>query len=194
MANEISFANVTGKTCYVLIRNGTNQIWNGGIFTTYVTANYTTYAITATEQGTASGVYTATMPSTAPAGIYSILAKEQAGGSPAETDQDVSAGDFFWGGSSVGVALGPTGLDAVLVESGIGASSALVNDSGTQLTSINARQALAACLSALAGALAGAATTNITIPPAALPAASPRVDATVDTNGNRSAVNLRVPD
>lgn len=92
------------------------------------------------------------------------------------------------------VKLDTDGLDAILIESGIIAGADLTNDSGTQLTSINARQALALAISALNGILAGAATTNITMKPAGLPAASARIDATVDADGNRSAITLVVPD
>src|SRR4029077_16362469 len=63
------------------------------------------------------------------------------------------------------VNLAAAGLDAVLVESGITAGPTLVNDSGTQLTSINARQALALILAGpgLGGILAGATTANPTV-------------------------------
>lgn len=84
-------------------------------------------------------------------------------------------------------------LDSV-IESGITASSALTNDSGTQLTSINVQQALALMLSALAGKLAGAATTNVTVKQGGKPTGNTRIDATVDSSGNRSALTLKVPD
>ncbi len=91
------------------------------------------------------------------------------------------------------MALSASGLDAILIESGIIAGPGLVNDAGAQLTAINARQALAVVQSAAAAVLAGAATTTITIEPAGLPVALPRITATVDINGNRSVVNFRVP-
>lgn len=84
-------------------------------------------------------------------------------------------------------------LDAILIESGISAGASLTDDAGTQLTSINARQALAAMLSVLAGVLAGGGTTNETIKPAGKPAGNTRINATVDMNGNRSAVTIKVP-
>lgn len=100
--------------------------------------------------------------------------------------------DAIWTGGTR--SLSSDGLDSVLIESGIAASAALVNDSGAQLTSINLRQSLAGCLSALGAVLSGAATTNVVIQPAAKPAANPRIDAVVDEDGNRTAINLRVPD
>lgn len=100
----------------------------------------------------------------------------------------------FDGDGNLEVVLVSSGLDAVLVESGISASASLVNDTGTQLTSINARQALALFAAVLDGILAGGGGTTITIKPAAKGGSSSRVTATVDANGNRSALVLRVPD
>ena len=90
------------------------------------------------------------------------------------------------------VALLSTGLDAVLIESGITASSALLNDSEVQLTSINARQAIALMQSALAGLLTGAASSEVTINAAG--GVAHRIVATVDSNGNRTGAILTVPD
>jgi hypothetical protein len=86
-------------------------------------------------------------------------------------------------------------LDAVLIESGISASAALTTDANTQLTSVNARQALAIVLSAAAGVLAGAAPNSnpLTIQPGGNAAGNTRISGTVDNNGNRTAVALKVP-
>jgi hypothetical protein len=100
MASELQFSYATGKTCYVLIRNSVGQIWNtaGSAFEAYAAGSYTDYAISAVEQG-ASAYYTATMPSTIAAGVYSITAKEQLAGSAAQTDPTVATGDEQWNGS-----------------------------------------------------------------------------------------------
>lgn len=66
----------------------------------YVTADYTNYDVSASEQGTASNYYVATFPSTISPGKYSISAKQQIGGTPAETDPTVAVGDFHWNGSA----------------------------------------------------------------------------------------------
>lgn len=92
-----------------------------------------------------------------------------------------------------GYKLASDGIDAILAESSISASSALTDDAGSQLTSINARQALSLGISALSGVLAGAASTSITIKPAGLPSGNTRITATVDADGNRSALTLKVP-
>lgn len=108
-------------------------------------------------------------------------------------DDTGTSGVVIAAGSKTGYSLSASGLDPVLVESSITAGAGLTDDAGTQLTSINARQALATILSASAAALAGAATLNVTIKQAAKPAGNTRIDATVDSSGNRSAVILKVP-
>lgn len=108
-------------------------------------------------------------------------------------DDTGTTGVVITAGSKTGYSLSASGLDPVLVESSITAGSGLTDDAGTQLTSINARQALATILSASAAVLAGAATPNVTIKQAAKPAGNTRIDATVDSSGNRSAVTLKVP-
>lgn len=79
------------------------------------------------------------------------------------------------------------------IETGITSGAGLVNDSGTQLTSINLKQAIALIMSATSGKLTGSGTTTITIYPAGKPGGSPRITATVG-GGNRTAVNAKVPD
>lgn len=91
-----------------------------------------------------------------------------------------------------GFKLASDGLDSVLVESGITASADLTSDAGSQLTSINARQALCLQIAALAGVISGAATTTAVIKPAGKPGGNTRVSATVDADGNRSSLVLKV--
>lgn len=110
----------------------------------------------------------------------------------AQTARDIGASVLV--GDKTGFSLAAAGLDLVLIESSISASADLTNDTGTQLTSINARQALALFAAALEGVLAGAATTSITIKGAGKPSGNTRVTATVDSDGNRSALTLKVPD
>lgn len=98
MSQELQADYIAGKVVYFLLRNSVGSIWNGAAFEAYVTANYATYDIAATEQGTASGYYVATMPATA-LGVYYIVAKEQIGGGPAETDITVGTGTIQWTGS-----------------------------------------------------------------------------------------------
>ena len=101
MSSELESDYITGKTVYFLLRNSAGRIWNGAAFEVYVSANYATYPVTATEQGT-SGYYAANMPAVA-ADVYNAVAKDRAGGAPAETDLTIADGEVFWDGSIVGV-------------------------------------------------------------------------------------------
>jgi hypothetical protein len=100
MAGEIQVAHLTGKNVYALVRNATAAVWNGTSFVTYATANLSTYALSLTEQGTASGYYAVSFPAVA-AGIYNVAAFERAGGSPAEGDLLIATGDLHWDGNVV---------------------------------------------------------------------------------------------
>ena len=100
MAGELQASYRPGITAYFLIRNSTGSIWNGSSFETYATANYSTYAISATQQGTASAYYTAAFPSAITPGVYSIVLKQQIGASVAETDPTGATGDEQWDGTA----------------------------------------------------------------------------------------------
>jgi len=101
MAGEIQVSYGTGKTVYSLIRNRVAQVWNTSslAFEVYSSTNYSDYDISLVEQGTSSGFYVGTFPGSITAGVYSIVAKQQVGGSPAETDPVIAQGDFQWNGS-----------------------------------------------------------------------------------------------
>ena len=102
MAAEVQVSyGTTGATLYFVVRNATGSIWNGTAFETFVTANWGTYDVSLTEQGTASGYYVGNFPSTITAGIYNIVAKRQSGGSPLETDATVATGEINWDGTVV---------------------------------------------------------------------------------------------
>jgi len=138
------------------------------------------------ERPPGSGTYGALV--TIPTGFQGEIRWDSGGTPPKYASEEVNPG------SDEGV-LGPNGLDAVILEAGITPGVGLVDDTGAQLASINARQGLAVCLSALAGALYGAGTTSITVAPTALPSGAARLAAQVDDTllGNRLQVNVRVP-
>lgn len=108
MAGEIQAAHVAGKNVYALVRNATGAVWNSSAFVSYATANLATYAITLTEQGTASGYYAGSFPAVS-AGIYGVVAFERGGGAPAEGDRLIAGGDLHWDGTAVVPRL-PAGL------------------------------------------------------------------------------------
>lgn len=105
----------TSGTCYTFLWNAVGQIYRTDtkVFESYLTANIANYAITSTQQGSASGIYLATMPTSANggvAGVYTYDLYKQAGGGPAETDTLLaSGGQIEWTGSviSAGVAYLP---------------------------------------------------------------------------------------
>lgn len=101
MAKEIQFTVPATGTHYVVVRNAAGQWYNTATpgFEAFNGANWTSYDIAAAQVGT-SKVYDADMPAVA-AGLYEVFAFLQAGGSPAATDEPVSAGEVEWTGSAV---------------------------------------------------------------------------------------------
>lgn len=97
-----------------------------------------------------------------------------AGGAAALLQFGAGAGQIAPDGTTGGVKLSASGLDAVVIE-----------------TNINARQGLALILAESAGVLAGAVTSTITFAGAGV--ATNRITATVDGAGNRTAVAVNPP-
>lgn len=100
MSGEVQFSFQSGKQTYFIIRNRIGQIWNTSslAFESYSTGSYANYAISATEQGSASAYYVGNFPTAIAAGVYYLLSKQQIGGSPAETDPTIGVGNFDWNG------------------------------------------------------------------------------------------------
>lgn len=92
----------TGRTCYFTIRTRTGTIWNtvGAAFEAYNVANFADYDVAMTEQGTASNYYVGNFPTAIVPGVYSIEAKQQAGGTPAETDVTWGTETYQWNGTA----------------------------------------------------------------------------------------------
>jgi hypothetical protein len=102
MAAELECDATTGTTVYFQVRNSVGLIWStvAVAFEAYQTAHIANYNIAAAEQGSASGYFTASMPA-AVAGEYNVIAKQQAGGSPAETDRTIASGNVHWTGTAI---------------------------------------------------------------------------------------------
>ncbi len=101
MAQDIITADTTVSglsTPHFIFRNTDGQVWNGSAFVAYLTANRGTYATVATEQGTASMTYQATVPGAIPAGVYT--ATLYAGDSSTETIGYAKV-TFEWDGSKI---------------------------------------------------------------------------------------------
>lgn len=104
MSAELQWSYETGKSCYCVMRNTTGQPWStsGGTggFSAFLSGAWPDYAVAGTEQGV-TGYYTADMPAAMPAGVLNVVAKEQLGGTEAQTDPTIANGDVQWNGSAV---------------------------------------------------------------------------------------------
>lgn len=105
MSGEVQISYQTGQTLYFVTRDGQGRPWStsGGTggFDTYLTASFPQYAISMSEQGVAGAYYVGSFPVNIPAGDYSVVAKQQAGGSPLETDRTVGNANVHWDGSQM---------------------------------------------------------------------------------------------
>lgn len=120
MANEIQcepapYLTGVASSLYVILRDSEGQAFDYNddfALETYATANRSDYAIPVTEQGTASGVYKATMPAieqqapdpplpAIPAGLYTARLYRRLGGSPAEGDLLLYEQQIPWDGTAV---------------------------------------------------------------------------------------------
>jgi hypothetical protein len=194
MANELEVDwGITGLTVYFLVRSSVGTIWNGATLVTYVSANYSTYPVTGTEQGgsgSGSGFYQGNMPAVA-AGTWNVTAKQQVGGSPAQSDPTIGNGTLTWDGSFVPGA--PANFSSLEIDSNGDVSLGLNGmDRVTVETGLNARQALSIIAASVAGELSGAGTNTIDIQ-AANNNATQRIGAGCDSLGNRNSVTLNIP-
>lgn len=103
MASELAISTAPDATVYALVRNASNQIWNGTTFVTYATVDYATYDVAMAEQGTSSGYYVGDFPSSAASGQYTVTFKVQAGGSPAESDDEIVTNVYNWNSTSTDI-------------------------------------------------------------------------------------------
>lgn len=100
MAGELQFAyGTSGRTVYAVVRTTTGTVWNGTAFAAFNAANWSTYAVSMTEQG-ASGYYVGNFPAVS-AGLYFVEVRDRAGGSPAVSDPVAGSGEVEWDGAAV---------------------------------------------------------------------------------------------
>lgn len=103
MSNELQFPGPgSQRTVYSVIYNRTGQVWSTsggmGAFENFTSGNWGSYAVSCSEQGV-SNFYTSTFPTAIVPGVYGVIARNQAGGSPLQTDVQCAQGDFQWNGS-----------------------------------------------------------------------------------------------
>jgi len=197
MSNELQAQLSTGSTLYAILLNAVGQVWNGSAFETVNGANWATYDIAMTES--VAGLYTADMPAV-DAGVYSYVVYEQAGASPANTDEWTGNGYLEWDGSAVlPMSTIDTNVDTIdgivdniLTDTGTtlpNAISAIDTDSVLDVQidgTITLRKVINRMAGALAGKLSGGGTTTLTFRD--LSDTLDRIIATVDASGNRSAI------
>lgn len=128
MAKELKAVVASGTPYVQLFRESDFQFWNTVTpgFENYVTANIAHYAIAMTKLGTASMRWYADFPSGIAAGRYTAIVKLQAGGSPAESDTDISVGSVDWTGSVLGPIVNSQGYQGVNIAQMNSSSTAAV--------------------------------------------------------------------
>ena len=104
MSAEIQFPGAaTGATHYFIVRNAIGQPYDSvtSAFQAYLTANYSGYVNSTSEQGTNSNYFVGNFPSigAASGGVFNVVAKRQTGANPAESDPNVATNEFHWNGS-----------------------------------------------------------------------------------------------
>lgn len=107
MARELQVSlGKTGASVYAVIRNETSGfVWStsggvSGAFEAFASGNWANYALGLVEQGI-SAYYLGNWPTAMGPGIYAVEAREQLGGTPAQTDPRVAGNDQNWNGSGL---------------------------------------------------------------------------------------------
>lgn len=102
MAKEIQASYQPGRTVYALIFNATGSVYSSATlsFVTYSATDYANYVVSLSEVALNAGIYFGNMPAVSP-GVYSIIARDQTGGSTAASDPVIACGDLQWNGSAV---------------------------------------------------------------------------------------------
>jgi len=100
--NELQTQFPSLANLYAVILNSAGQAWNTstGLFETFNSSNWTSYAVSLTEQISA-GVYIGNFPAaiTIP-GTYNILLRQRGGSTPAITDSSIGSARINWSGSA----------------------------------------------------------------------------------------------
>lgn len=134
MAAYIKTQYVSGVTMYAIIRNASNQVWNGSTFESFNASNYASYDVALAEQGN-TGYYVVEFPSGIPASTskysFSLHVTES---SPAHGDAGITNGEIGWDGTNeiFGLSFTTTQLAAINAE----VVDALATDTIAELSSI----------------------------------------------------------
>lgn len=130
MANEIRAKNKSGLTVYaLLIRAVDGKIWNGTSFVSLLNANWSTYVIPMTEQGS-TGIYFGNMPSVG-SGLYDAWVYQRVSGTPASSDFLVGQASIDWDGVKEASLSGAQGTGQVMISHNFGGTDNLAYQTST---------------------------------------------------------------
>jgi hypothetical protein len=101
MSNEFVFPAVSGLNLYSVLLNAQGQAlnMNTGAFESRSSADWSAYELGLSDTSPSTGLYTGNMPSV-PAGIYTVIAYQRSGSSPAAGDPPAGFGRIEWDGSA----------------------------------------------------------------------------------------------
>jgi len=100
MSNEIQVSFRQGASVYAIVRTPySGGVWDGTNFVAYNPLNYTSYSVTMSEVTSGSSYYMGDFPLSINAGVFNVVAKQQLGGSPAQTDPTIGVGQVNWAAS-----------------------------------------------------------------------------------------------
>lgn len=178
-ANEINAFAPGVTTAYAVVRQGDGDVWEpaGQVFEAWGTGGRTAADYDIALADKSGGMFVGNMDTNIGAGDYHLVTHYQAGGAPADTDPVVWADSGNWTGS----AWTPTTVTPTVVADA-------VLDEAVEST-LTLRQAMRLFLSVLTGKVSGGGTSNIQFRD--IGDTKDRLDVTVDSRGNRTAINKR---
>lgn len=98
--SKLQFSGQSGLTGYAIIRDLSDQFFNGTTMEDFALANYATYGVSVPELES-SGMYTGDVPADLPVGSYHITYKHKAGASYAQTDRVIFQELIDWDGAEI---------------------------------------------------------------------------------------------
>jgi hypothetical protein len=102
MAAELKLSYVSGSTLYATIRNAAGNVWyiSGQTFEAWGTGGRDADDYDIALTGDAGDLYVGNMDTNISAGVYIVQFYVQAGGSAADGDNTIGAGEIWWSGSA----------------------------------------------------------------------------------------------
>lgn len=109
----------TGSTVYFIVRtpSGDPVKLSGLISESWDATHWSQYVfggVTYVNEQVPTAFFVCTFPALA-AGIYPVTAHVQAGGSPADTDEQVAAGEVSWNGTGINTSVNVASINGVTI-------------------------------------------------------------------------------